>query len=140
MKKGIKKQKTIQRKWHLFDAKDKILGRLATQIAHILMGKNKPDFVPWQDRGDYVVVVNAERVKVSGRKEKQKVYFRHSGSPGGLKEETLEKLRQRRPEEIIIKAVKNMLPDNKLKRGRLQRLKIFAGEEHPYEHLINPKS
>lgn len=137
MKKATQKQKTIERGWWLLDAKDKILGRLATQIAHILMGKNKPSFVPWQDRGGYVVVVNAEKIKVSGRKEKQKVYRHHSGFPGGLKEETLEKLRERKPEEVIRNAVKKMLPDNKLRKGRMNRLKIFMGEKHPYKDLIS---
>lgn len=137
MKRGTQKQRAIQRNWYLFDAKDKILGRLATKIAHVLMGKNKPSFVPWQDRGDHVVVVNAEKVKISGRKEEQKVYYRHSGFPGGLKEETLDKLRQRRPGEIIKRAVYNMLPKNKLRKGRMQRLKIFVGEEHPYKNLIS---
>lgn len=136
MKKGARKENIVKRNWHLFDAKNKILGRLATQIVHVLMGKNKPSFVPWQDRGDYVVVINAEKVKVSGRKEKQKLYFRHSGFLGSLKEETLEKLRQRRPEEIIRRAVKNMLPKNKLRRGRMRRLKIVVGDQHPYEDKI----
>jgi len=130
------KQK-IKREWHLLDAKDKILGRLSTKIAHLLMGKHKVSFVPWEDRGDYVVVVNAEKVKVTGKKEKQKKYYHHTGYPGGLKEETLERLRERRPEEIIRRAVYNMLPKNKLRKQRIKRLKIFVGEEHPYKNLIS---
>lgn len=127
----------IKRNWHFFNAEDEILGRLATRIAHILMGKNKPSYVPWQDRGDSAVVTNAGKIKVTGRKEKQKVYFRHSGFPGGFREETLEKLRQRRPKEIIRKAVFNMLPKNKLRKGRMNRLKLFLGEKHPYTNLIS---
>jgi len=127
----------IKREWHLLDAKDKILGRLSTQIAHILMGKNKPSFVPWQDQGDWVVVINAKEIQVSGRKEKQKVYRHHSGFPGGLKEELLGKLRKRKPEEIIRSAVKRMLPDNKLRKRRMNRLKIFAGPNHPYKNLVS---
>lgn len=127
----------IKRNWHFFDAKDEILGRLATRIAHLLMGKNKPSYVPWQDRGDSVVVTNVGKIKVTGRKEKQKVYFRHSGFPGGLREETLEKLRQRKPREIIRRAVFNMLPKNKLRKGRMNRLKLFLGETHPYENLVS---
>lgn len=136
MRKDARRQKNIERKWYLFDAESKVLGRLATQVAHILMGKNKPSYVPWQDRGDYVVVINSKKVKVSGRKEEQKVYFRHSGSPGGLKEETLGELRQRKPSQILRKAVKNMLPKNRLQKGRLSRLKIFVGEKNPYEDKI----
>lgn len=127
----------FKRDWHLFDAEGKVLGRLSTRIAQLLMGKNKPSFVPWQDRGDYVVITNAAKIGVSGRKDKQKIYFRHSGFSGGLKEETLEKLRGRKPEEIIRRAVFDMLPKNKLRKGRMARLRIFAGEGHPYGDLIS---
>jgi large subunit ribosomal protein L13 len=125
-----------KRKWHLIDAKDQILGRLASQITQILLGKKKPEFVPYLDTGDYVVVVNAEKVIVTGRKEEQKVYFRHSGYPGGLKEETLGKLRARRPTEIIKRAVWGMMPHTKLGRQRMRKLRIFVGEKHPYENKI----
>lgn len=127
----------IERKWHLLDARDKILGRLATRIAHLLMGKQKVSFVPWEDRGDYVVVIHAEKVKVTGKKEKEKIYYRHSGFPGGLKKETLESLRKRKPEEIIKRAVFKMLPKNKLRKEWMKRLKIFVGGEHPYQDLIS---
>lgn len=136
-KKGAEKKDAIKRDWHWFDAQGKVLGRLSTQIAQLLMGKNKPSFIPWQDRGDYVVITNAARIGVSGRKDKQKIYYRHSGFPRGLKEETLEKLRERKPEEIIKRAVYNMLPKNKLRQGRMGRLRIFAGTEHPYGDLVS---
>lgn len=134
--KKLDKKGILERKWHLFDAQEEVLGRLATKIAQLLMGKNKPSFVPWQDGGDYVVVTSAARLKVSGRKDKQKIYYRHTGFPGGLKEETLERLRERKPEEIIRRAVFNMLPKNKLRKGRMGRLRIFAGKEHPYGQLV----
>lgn len=124
----------VERAWHFFDAKDKILGRLASEISQLLIGKHRPDFVPYLDLGDYVVVINAEKIKVSGKKEKEKKYFRHSGYPGGLKTETLGELRLRKPEEILRRAVWGMLPDNKLKKGRMKRLLVYAGEEHPYKN------
>lgn len=138
-KKAVKKlgkKGAFQRNWHLFDAQRNVLGRLATEAVQLLMGKNKPSFVPWQDQGDYVVVVNAAKLKVSGRKDKQKIYYRHTGFPGGLRGETLERLRERKPEEIIRRAVFNMLPKNKLRRGRMERLRVFAGKEHPYGQLV----
>lgn len=134
--KKLDKKGSFQRNWHLFDARGEVLGRLATKIAQLLMGKNKPSFVPWQDGGDYVVVTNVARLKVSGRKDKQKIYYRPTGFPGGLKKETLGKLRERKPEEIIRRAVFNMLPKNKLRKGRMGRLRIFAGEEHAHEQLV----
>jgi len=123
----------IKRVWHLIDAKDQILGRLATRIARLLSGKDKVEYVPYLDLGDHVVVINAKEVAVTGKKERQKVYYRHSGYPGGLKAETLWELRERRPEEIIRRAVKGMLPKNKLQKSMLRRLHIFAGEKHPYQ-------
>lgn len=123
------KQTDIQRAWHLFDAQGKILGRLATDIAQILQGKNKPYFVPHLDCGDWVVVVNAGGVQVSGKKEKQKVYYYHSGYPGGLKSVPLERMRKEHPERIIEKAVWGMLPTNKLRDERIRRLRIFKGSE-----------
>jgi large subunit ribosomal protein L13 len=136
MKKSEKKKNSHveeKRRWHLIDAEGKVLGRLASRIAPLLMGKKKIGYLPYLDGGDHVVVINAAKVKVTGRKETDKVYYRHSGYPGGLKEETLEELRKRRPEEIIRRAVKGMLPKNKLLRGRLKRLHIFAGSEHDYK-------
>jgi large subunit ribosomal protein L13 len=136
----MKLRKTLpsqsQGKWYLIDARGQILGRLATQITQILLGKKNPDFVPYLDRGGGVVVINAKTVMVTGRKEKQKVYFRHTGYPGGLKEETLGKLRARRPTEIIRRAVWGMMPHSKLGRQRMKKLRVFGGEKHPYENKI----
>ena len=123
----------IKREWHLIDVKDKILGRVSSDIALLLMGKGKTNFVRHLDCGDYVVVINAKNVKVTGNKEGSKQYFRHSGYPGGFKAETLLNLRNRRPEEIIKRAVSGMLPQNKLKAKMLKRLYVFAKEEHNYK-------
>lgn len=127
------KQKDIKRSWHLVDLKGKILGRIATEIAKLLMGKAKPYFVRNLDCGDYVVAVNARNVVVTGKKEQLKKYYRYSGYPGGLTVETLEKLRQRKPEEVIVHAVKGMLPQNKLRDKMLKRLYVFPEEEHSYK-------
>lgn len=121
--------KNIQRKRHVIDASGKVLGRLATDIAKILMGKNKPNFVPYLDTGDFVVVTNASKVKVTGKKAQSKTYTRHSGYPGGLKVETFDKLIIRKPEYVIEHAVKGMLPHNKLGRQMIKKLKVFALEE-----------
>lgn len=126
------KAKEIKRDWHLIDAKDKILGRLSTQIAQLLMGKNKPYFTRHLDCGDNVVVINAQEVKVTGKKEEQKIYYRHSGYPGGLKEVSLSRLRAEHPERIIIQAVSGMLPNNKLRARMLTRLMVYPRGEHPY--------
>ncbi|MEK7616711.1 MAG: 50S ribosomal protein L13 [Patescibacteria group bacterium] len=120
--------KDIKREKHIIDASDKVLGRLATEIAKILMGKNKPNYVPYLDTGDYVIVTNASKVKVTGKKAMNKVYRRHSGYPGGLKEETFEKIMIRKPEYIIEHAVSGMLPKNKLGRQMIKKLKVFAEE------------
>ncbi len=122
----------VQRKWHLVDVNDQVLGRIATVIAHKLMGKSKPYFVRNLDCGDYVVVTNAAFVKVTGNKEEQKNYYRHSGYPGGFRKETLKELRARKPEDIIKHAVKGMLPQNKLRDRMMTRLFVFAGVEHKY--------
>ena len=122
----------IKRSWHLFDVKDKTLGRVANKIAQTLMGKSKPYFVSNLDCGDYAVVVNAQKIKVTGKKEFQKKYSRHSGYPGGLKEETLMTLRRRNPTDIVKFAVLGMLPQNKLRDRILTRLFIFKGEDHTY--------
>ena len=122
----------IKREWHLFDAEGKTLGRFATEIAVLLMGKKKPYFVRNQDCGDYVVVINAKKIVVTGNKEEQKAYVRHSMYPGGFKSETLRELRARKPEEIIKHAVKGMLPGNKLRATMLKRLFISADEKHSF--------
>ncbi len=123
---------TVERAWHLRDARGKTLGRFATEIAQLLMGKSKPYFVRNLDCGDYVVITNAKDVNVTGKKEEQKTYVRHSGYPGGYRSETLRELRERKPEEIIRHAVKGMLPDNKLAASMMKRLFIFSGEQHTY--------
>lgn len=120
-------------RWFLFDAKKEVLGRLATKIAKILQGKHKPDFVPYREMADNVVVVNAARIQVTGRKEKQKIYTAYSGYPGGLKEVSLKEMRAKKPEFLIRHAVTGMLPKNKLQKARLKKLHIFAGSEHPYQ-------
>ena len=123
----------VKREWHLVDSKDQTLGRTAVVIAHLLMGKKKPYFVRNLDCGDYVVVVNAKEIAVTGKKEEQKTYYRHSMYPGGLRGETLKDLRVRKPEDIIIHAVKGMIPQNKLRDRLLKRLRIFPGAEHKYQ-------
>ncbi|MBU1127225.1 MAG: 50S ribosomal protein L13 [Patescibacteria group bacterium] len=129
--KSLKKSE-IEREWHLIDAKDQVLGRMSTRIAKLLMGKDKVYYVPHLDCGDFVVLTNAEKVKVTGRKETQKLYQRHSGYPGGFKEITFEKQMAKDPEKIIVHAVGGMLPKNKLRNPRLKRLKIFIGEDHGF--------
>lgn len=122
----------VERNWHLIDVKDRILGRVSTEISLLLMGKNKAKFVKNLDMGDYVVVLNAQLVKVTGNKENLKRYYRHSGFPGGFKAETLGNLRKRKPQDIIVKAVSGMLPDNRLKDRMLKRLHVFEAENHTY--------
>jgi large subunit ribosomal protein L13 len=122
----------IEREWRLVDAEGQTLGRLATRIADTLRGKDKPQFTPHVDTGDFVVVVNAEKVAVTGKKLDDKKYHRHSGYPGGLRTRTLREQLERRPEEVIRKAVKGMLPRNRLSRAQLRKLKIYAGPEHPH--------
>ncbi len=124
--------KDIKREWHLIDAKGKILGRLATEVATILMGKKKAQFVPYLDTGDFVVVTNASKIKVTGKKMQNKKYIRHSGYPGGLKTETLEKVLIRKPEMVFEHAVKGMLPGTKLGRVMFKKLKVFSGENHTF--------
>ena len=127
-----------ERNWLLVDANGKTLGRLATQIADALRGKRKPQYTPHIDTGDFVVVVNAEKVHVTGNKRQQKLYHRHSGYPGGLRSRNLEEMLNRRPEEVLRLAVKGMLPRNRLARKQLTKLKIYAGPEHPHGPQ-NPK-
>jgi large subunit ribosomal protein L13 len=124
---------TRDRQWLLVDASGKTLGRLATQIADALRGKRKPEYTPHIDTGDFVVVVNAEKIEVTGNKRNAKLYRRHSGYPGGLRERTLEEMLNRRPEEVIRLAVKGMLPRNRLGRRQLRKLKVYAGPDHPHE-------
>lgn len=132
MSTNVLSAKDIKREWHLYDAKGKVLGRLATEVANKLMGKGKPNFVPYLDNGDFVVVKNAKGVKVSGKKPEQKMYYRHSGYPGGFRSESFEDLLDRRPEEIIRHAVKGMLPKNKLGRVMIKKLHVVSGEEHGF--------
>jgi len=127
------KQKEIKQNWHLFNAEGKVLGRLASQIAQILMGKEKSYFVPHLDCGDFVVVLNVEKVKVTGNKEKGKIYYHHTGFPDGLRAASLEKVRSEHPERIIQHAVLGMLPKNKLRDQRMKRLLLFSQETHPYK-------
>ena len=122
----------VERKWYVVDAEGKTLGRLATEIARILRGKNKPRYTPHVDVGDFVVVVNAEKVVVTGRKAEQKVYRRHSGYPGGMKEASYEQMLERRPTEILRKAVYGMMPKTRLARQQFKKLKVYAGPEHPH--------
>ena len=121
-----------ERNWLVVDASGKTLGRLATQIADTLRGKRKPDYTPHLDVGDFVIVVNAERIAVTGRKREQKLYYRHSGYPGGLRSRTLAEMLERRPEEVVRKAVKGMLPRTRLGRAQLRKLKVYAGPDHPH--------
>lgn len=126
-------QGLLEQNWYVIDAAEQRLGRLATQIAMILRGKNKPYFTPFMDTGDFVIVVNAEKVNVTGKKQTQKLYRRHSGRPGGLKTETFAKLQARIPERIIEQAVRGMLPKNTLGRQLFTKLKVYAGPSHPHE-------
>ena len=133
MKTWNAKPGAVERHWYVVDAEGQTLGRLATQIADTLRGKRKPEYTPHVDTGDFVVVVNAEKISVTGQKLDQKMYHRHSGYPGGLRSRTLREQLERRPTEVIRKAVKGMLPRNRLGRAQLGKLKVYAGPEHPHE-------
>lgn len=133
MKTYSAKADDIDRKWYLVDAEGKILGRLATQIAKILRGKNKPTYTPSMDLGDYVVVINAEKIKVTGDKLKGKIYRYHTFYPGGLKSVRLETLLNKKPELVVKKAIQGMIPHNKLGRAMIKKLKIYKGSEHPHQ-------
>ena len=133
MKTFTLKANDIKKNWYLIDAKDQVLGRLSSKIAQLIRGKGKPEFTPHLDMGDFVIVVNAKQVKVSGNKDKNKVYWRHSGFPGGQKESSLSDLRQKFPDRIITNAVKGMLPHNRLGRKMLKNLKVYADDSHPHE-------
>jgi large subunit ribosomal protein L13 len=130
---AIARTEDIQRDWYVVDAADQTLGRLASKIAPILKGKHKPIYSPHQDCGDYVVVVNAEKVRVTGRKLDQKLYHRHSGYPGGLRSITLRNQLEKHPERVIQAAVKGMLPKNRLGRRMIKKLKVYAGDDHPHQ-------
>ena len=125
-------QDSIEQNWYLVDAANQRLGRLATEVARILRGKNKPTYTPYMDTGDFVIVVNAEKIQVTGRKRDQKLYRRHSGRPGGMKVETFAKLQARIPERIIEQAVRGMLPKNSLGRQLFTKLKVYKGSSHPH--------
>lgn len=133
MKSYLPKDPGEQRPWYVVDAADKPLGRLAVTIADTLRGKNLPTFSPQVDTGGFVVVINAEKVKLTGRKDDQKIYQRYSGFRGGLKELKASVVRERHPDRMILQAVRGMLPNNNLSRGTFRRLKVYAGEQHPHE-------
>jgi large subunit ribosomal protein L13 len=132
MKTFVANPATRERNWLVIDASGKTLGRLATQIADALRGKRKPEYTPHVDVGDFVIVVNAEKVSVTGNKRQEKRYYRHSGYPGGIRSRTLNDMLERQPEEVLRKAVKGMLPRNRLGRAQLRKLKVYAGPEHPH--------
>ncbi len=138
MKTQVAKKEDVTRDWYLVDVDNKVLGRVATEIANVLRGKNKPTFTPSVDTGDFVIVVNAEKIALTGKKFSDKTYYSHSSFPGGLKETTAGKLIEKKPEELLKKAVKGMLPKNKLARHMLKKLKIYAGATHPHS-AQNPK-
>ncbi len=127
------KKDEVERRWYVVDAEGQTLGRLATRIADALRGKDKPQYTPHVDTGDFVVVVNAEKIAVTGKKLDDKIYYRHSGYPGGIRQRTLREELERRPTEVIRKAVKGMLPRNRLGRAQLTKLKVYAGPDHPHE-------
>jgi len=133
MKTYIPKKEEIQHKWYLVDAKGKVLGRLAVGIAQVLSGKNKPIYTPHIDTGDFVVVINAQHVHVTGKKEEQKLYHHYSGYPGGLKSRPFKEVIKRKPEEVIVRAVHGMLPKTKLGRKIISKLKVYPGSEHPHQ-------
>ena len=127
------KAETVQRSWYVIDAEGQTLGRLATEVARRLRGKHKTEYTPHVDTGDYIVVVNAEKVKVTGRKASDKMYYRHTGHPGGLKEATFTQMIERSPAKVIELAVRGMLPRNPLGRAMYRKLKVYAGQEHPHD-------
>lgn len=127
------KKSEIARKWYVVDADGMVLGRLASEVAKILKGKNKPFYTPHMDVGDHVIVVNADKVRVTGGKESKKIYYRHSGYPGGLKETPLKDVLQRNPEKVVRNAVKGMMPNNRLGRAMMRKLHVYAGPRHPHQ-------
>jgi large subunit ribosomal protein L13 len=133
MPKQTKQTELAEKKWYVVDATDKILGRMASQVAAILRGKTNPAFVPHQDKGDYVIVINAEKIKVTGRKAEQLVYYRHSGYPGGLKKRTYKEIMEKDPAKILLHAIKGMIPHNKLGSQIGKKLFVYAGPKHKHE-------
>lgn len=133
MKTFSARPQTVKRDWYVIDATDKVLGRLATEVARRLRGKHKAEYTPHVDTGDYIVIVNADKIRVTGNKEKVKTYYNHSGYPGGMKATTLDKMRIKAPERIIETAVKGMLPKNPLGRAMFRKLKVYAGPEHNHQ-------
>jgi large subunit ribosomal protein L13 len=133
MKTAIPSQPGLDRQWHLIDAQDAVLGRLATKAAMLLMGKHKASYTPFIDTGDHVVVVNAEKVKLTGRKEEQKLYRRHSGYPGGLTETSARKVRETRPQRMLEQAIAGMLPKSKMGKQMYRKLQVYAGPKHPHQ-------
>jgi large subunit ribosomal protein L13 len=133
MKTAIPSPEDIVRHWHLIDAEEAVLGRIATKAARILMGKHKPSYTPFLDTGDHVIVVNAAKVKLTGHKEEQKLYRRHSGYPGGLTETSARKVRETRPVRMVEEAVQGMLPKSKLGKQMYRKLQVYAGPKHPHE-------
>lgn len=132
MKTYFANSENTEQKWYVVDASGEVLGRLASQITKVLRGKNKPEFTPHADAGDHVIVVNASKIKVTGKKESDKVYHSHSGFPGGIKEVTFDKMMQKDPTRVLEIAIKGMMPKNPLGRAMLRKLKIYAGAEHPH--------
>jgi len=133
LKTFVPKEEDIEKTWYVIDAEGKTLGRLASKVATLLRGKHKPYFTPHMDLGDHVVIINAEKIHVTGKKAQQKVYSRHTGYPGGLRQVTLETLRRTHPERIIMKAVWGMLPHNRLGRKLLKKLRVYVGPQHPHQ-------
>ena len=129
--------KDVEVRWHVIDATDKPVGRLATEVVHLLRGKYRPTYTPHMDNGDFVVVVNASKVRVTGSKAQQKIYYRHSGYPGGLTETPFDRMLEKHPERIIQAAVKGMIPHNRLGRKILRHFKVYAGPDHPHEAQVN---
>ncbi len=127
------KPETIQRDWFIIDAENKTLGRLSSEVARILMGKHRAYYTPHWDLGDHIVVINAAKVRVTGKKETDKIYWRHTGYPGGIRSETVSELREKRPEEIIRRAVKGMMPKNRLAKQMIKKLHLYPTEEHPHK-------
>ncbi len=129
--------KDVEERWHVVDAADRTLGRIATEVVHLLRGKYRPTYTPSMDNGDFVVIINAGKVRVTGAKSRQKIYYRHSGYPGGLTETPYLRMMERHPERIVQAAVKGMVPHNRLGRKILRHLKVYAGPEHPHEAQVN---
>ncbi len=135
----LAKEGSVEKKWLVLDATDQVLGRVAVKVANILRGKHRPTYTPHVDTGDYVVVTNAEKVKLSGSKETDKIYYRHSGYPGGIKSTTAREVKAKKPEMLLQKAVQGMLPKNKLSRQMIKKLKIIVGPDHPHQ-AQNPET